>query len=70
MREDSGIETEFRSTHPIEAVNDAPCSAFCALFCVFPSGSDEAKRLEEITDALQTGEIVELLINRTEAAPG
>jgi glutamine synthetase len=63
-----GFETEFillKSTNPIEAVNDAPWSASCAL----PSGSDEAKCLEEIADALQTGEI-DLLMYHSEGAPG
>ncbi|KAF8265800.1 glutamine synthetase/guanido kinase [Lactarius quietus] len=63
-----GFETEFillKSTNPIEAVNDAPWSASCA----FPSGSVEAKCLEEIADALQIGEI-ELLMYHSEAAPG
>ncbi len=63
-----GIETEFillKSTYPIEAVNDAPWSASCA----FLSGSDAEKCLEEIADALQTGDI-ELLMYHSEAAPG
>ncbi|KAN0125432.1 hypothetical protein V8E53_012890 [Lactarius tabidus] len=63
-----GFETEFillKSTNPIEAVNDAPWSASSAL----PSGSDEAKCLEEIADALQTGEI-DLLMYHSEGAPG
>ena len=63
-----GFETEFillKSTNPIEAVNDAPWSASCAV----PSGCDETKCLEEIADALQTGEI-ELLMYHSEAAPG
>lgn len=63
-----GFETEFillKTTHPIEAVNDAPWSATRAV----PSGSDAAKCLEEIADALQTGEI-ELLMYHSEAAPG
>lgn len=63
-----GFETEFillKSTHPIEAVNDAPWSASCAL----PSGSTETKCLEEIADALQIGEI-DLLMYHSEGAPG
>ncbi|KAH9005913.1 glutamine synthetase/guanido kinase [Lactarius hatsudake] len=63
-----GFETEFillKTTDPIEAVNDAPWSASSAL----PSGSDAAKCLEEIADALRTGEI-ELLMYHSEAAPG
>lgn len=63
-----GFETEFillKTTIPIEAVNDAPWSASCAL----PSGSNEAKCLEEIADALQTGEI-DLLMYHSEGAPG
>jgi glutamine synthetase len=63
-----GFETEFillKSTQPIEAVNDAPWSASGAV----PSGSDVAKCLEEIADALQTGEI-EVLMYHSEAAPG
>ena len=63
-----GFETEFillKSTSPIEAVNDAPWSASSAL----PSGSDETKCLEEIADALQTGEI-DLLMYHSEGAPG
>ena len=63
-----GFETEFillKSTHPIEAVNDAPWSASSAV----PSGSDAAKCLEEIVDALRTGEI-EVLMYHSEAAPG
>ncbi|KAF8271243.1 glutamine synthetase/guanido kinase [Lactarius quietus] len=63
-----GLETEFillKSTNPIEAVNDAPWSASYAL----PSGSNEAKCLEEIADALQTGEI-DLLMYHSEGAPG
>ena len=63
-----GFETEFfllKSTQPIAAVNDAPYSASSAIL----SGSDEAKCLEEIADALQTGEI-ELLMYHSEAAPG
>jgi glutamine synthetase len=63
-----GVEIEFillKSTDPIEAVNDAPWSASCG----FPSGSVEAKCLEEIADALLTGEI-DLLMYHTEGAPG
>ncbi|KAF8265801.1 glutamine synthetase/guanido kinase [Lactarius quietus] len=63
-----GFETEFillKSTNPIEAINDAPWSASCAV----PSGSVEAKCLEEIADALQIGEI-ELLMYHSEGAPG
>ncbi|KAI9444211.1 glutamine synthetase/guanido kinase [Lactarius indigo] len=63
-----GFETEFillKTTQPIEAVNDATWSASCA----FPPGSDAAKCLEEIADALRTGEI-ELLMYHSEAAPG
>ncbi|KAI9458927.1 glutamine synthetase/guanido kinase [Lactarius psammicola] len=63
-----GFETEFillKSTHPIEAVNNATWSASCG----FSSGSDAAKCLEEIADALHTGEI-ELLMYHSEAAPG
>ena len=63
-----GFETEFfllKSIQPIEAVNDALYSASSAIL----SGSDEAKCLEEIADALQTGEI-ELLMYHSEGAPG
>ena len=63
-----GCETEFillKSTNPIEAVNNAPWSASSSIL----SGSDEAKCLEEIADALQTGEI-ELLMYHGEEAPG
>ena len=63
-----GIETEFillKSTNPIEAVNDAPWSASCAT----PSGSVEAKCLEDIADTLLTGEI-DLLMYHSEGAPG
>ena len=63
-----GIETEFillKSTDPIEAANDAPWSASCG----FPSGSDEGKCLEEIAEALRTGEI-DLLMYHFEGAPG
>ncbi|KAH9000849.1 hypothetical protein EDB86DRAFT_3242263 [Lactarius hatsudake] len=52
-------------TQPVETVNDATWSASCA----FSPGSDEAKCLEEIANALQTGEI-ELLMYRSESAPG
>ncbi|KAH9055672.1 glutamine synthetase/guanido kinase [Lactarius vividus] len=64
----AGFETEFillKATQPIEAVNDATWSASCA----FSPGSNAAKCLEEIADALQTGEI-ELLMYHSEAAPG
>jgi glutamine synthetase len=63
-----GVETEFillKSTHPIEAVSDGPWSASRTLL----SGSDAAKCLEDIADALQTGDI-ELLMYHAEAAPG
>ncbi len=63
-----GFETEFillKTIIPIKAVNDAPWSASSAV----PSGSDAAKCLEEIADALRTGEI-ELLMYHSEAAPG
>ncbi|KAH9174749.1 glutamine synthetase/guanido kinase [Lactarius sanguifluus] len=63
-----GFETEFillKTTQPIEAVNDATWSASCA----FSPGSDAAKCLEEIADALRTGEI-ELLMYQSKAAPG
>jgi glutamine synthetase len=63
-----GVETEFillKSTCPIEAVSDGPWSASRTL----PSGSVAAKCLEDIADALQTGDI-ELLMYHAEAAPG
>ncbi len=63
-----GFETEFillKAIHPIEPVNDATWSASCA----FSSGSDATKCLEEIADALRTGEI-EVLMYHSEAAPG
>ncbi|KAI0296081.1 FLU1-II [Multifurca ochricompacta] len=63
-----GIETKFillKSTNPIEAVNDAPWSASRALL----SGSNAAKCLEDIADALRIGDI-EVLMYHAEAAPG
>ncbi|KAI0318088.1 glutamine synthetase/guanido kinase [Amylostereum chailletii] len=63
-----GIETEFillKSTDPIEGVNEYPWSTTAAI----PSGSDVAKCLEEIADALQTSGI-EVLMYHAEAAPG
>ncbi|KAI0305256.1 hypothetical protein B0F90DRAFT_1625177 [Multifurca ochricompacta] len=63
-----GVESEFillKSKYPIEAVNDAPWSASRALL----SGSDAAKCLQDIADALQIGGI-EVLMYHAEAAPG
>ncbi|KAH8998170.1 glutamine synthetase/guanido kinase [Lactarius akahatsu] len=63
-----GFETEFvllKTTQPIRAVNDATWSASCA----FSPGSDAAECLEEIADALRTGEI-ELVMYHSKAAPG
>ncbi|KAH8998168.1 hypothetical protein EDB92DRAFT_2111966 [Lactarius akahatsu] len=63
-----GFETEFivlKTTQPVGTENDATWSASCA----FSPGSDAAKCLEEIANALQTGEI-ELLMYHSESAPG
>ncbi|EDR06660.1 uncharacterized protein LACBIDRAFT_299691 [Laccaria bicolor S238N-H82] len=63
-----GVESEFillTQTHPIEAVNNHGWSNSAAL----PSGSVEAKVLEEIADALSAAEI-ELQMYHAEAAPG
>ncbi|EDR06640.1 uncharacterized protein LACBIDRAFT_328500 [Laccaria bicolor S238N-H82] len=63
-----GIESEFillKQTNPIEAVNNHGWSNSTAL----PSGSIEAKVLEEIADALNAAGI-ELQMYHAEAAPG
>ena len=63
-----GVESEFillKQTNPIEAVNNHGWSNSPAL----PSGSVEAKVLEEIADVLNTAGI-ELQMYHAEAAPG
>jgi Glutamine synthetase, catalytic domain len=63
-----GFETEFillKNTNPIEAVNRYGWSNAPALL----SGTDEAKILEEIADALEMADI-ELQMYHSEAAPG